>query len=95
MVKMDLPPLRYPQPVGAAWEPKSFNDSFDFFNIEIFLESFFSFSLGWEKIFRRVHMSTYIKLAREESSLFQIIDLRSFDILVAIARIDCTWTQRH
>ena len=41
MVKMDLPPLRYPQPVGAAWEPKSFNDSFDFFNID-FLESFFS-----------------------------------------------------
>ena len=35
-------------------------------------------------------MATYIKLAREESSLFQIIDLRSFDILVAIARIDCT-----
>ena len=45
MVKMDLPPLRYPQPVGAAWEPKSFNDSFDFFNIEIFLESFLNMQI--------------------------------------------------
>ena len=50
-VRMVLPPLRYPQPVGAAWDPKSFNDSFDFFPID--LESFISFGLGLAKIFLR------------------------------------------
>ena len=96
-IRMILPPLRYPQPVGAAWDPKSFNDSFDFFPIDL-LESVFSFGLGLAKIFLReficlIHIN--INMASEEFPLFQIIDLRSFDILVSIARIDWTWTQRH
>ena len=51
-VWIDLPPLRYPQPVGAAWDPKSFNDSFDFFAIDP-LESLFSYVQGLAKIFLR------------------------------------------
>ena len=86
--RLNIPPLRYPQPVGAAWDPKSLSDSFDFFPIER-LERFVSLGPAFrfvniflrKFIFRQLAIFVYIQ--NPIVVLFQIMDLWSLNILVS------------